>query len=879
MALTKGQFILYENTTKMQAAFIKNGKRVETSDGTRYITEAVDNSGLLLASGNFANPLNTGALAPELSLSLARMAAGETIKVACYGDSTTDGNNTTGHSFNPTDASGNAIGTRTQNDFALNAFPARLQSILQEVFNNVNISTWNAGYSGKRMDDGWAVANYQSAVINTYGIPDVIFIAFGLNDIQEGGSQIDDHVAQTNILIERVISEGSTPVLLTGDAFYRNGDNSVRDHKESNRQINEAKIGIALKYGIQIIDMNAGLKSWIQNNSDGYNWLAEQDDGLHFGDKGHSLKASLITSLFFRDSVNFAEGDDVKYINTWDSAASYVGDYSARYLLSNNKQGGNVLYSNAAPQNTDMMDLLVWNESPNAHLIYLGIDSDLSTGATPPSVSVKNYVADSVTSKNLISAGGFNALYRRSDEQFIFGKLSYGLNRIKYTSGTSPALFYGGFKIAEGDFEADQNALSDNGRFRRGFTGNTGIHAIALGETTKMSNTVGGFDGDTISISLEAILPQNSGAILLSGQGFDGNVSAINNNLQTGVILFRRTDDSVGIYNISFTSDGVATFQLPALLTTSVLNWNNDKFTGRVEISRVSNNQLYKVFNKYRGGTTIGQTSVALTDSSRWSGFAGGVFYNSDANSSDASVEVVRMQINRDFIAAQIDPDVEATFGTAAYADLTTSSTDTTVGSVTRVGDFGIGSTTGIPVGAVSLDTLTEVGEYYYSNTATNAPNAGTYGTLSVRKLGSAAGYQIAHQTSNPAGTYTRELTGAGFGAWVKVLTDGNTNLNEFITNNIGERLLEGVAISTTEVDFPLPTPSFTYPTSITALGGYEIKDARSSAIVATGVLPALSPIATPNFTRVRFTVVGAVAGKRYLGTATSINSKITVNF
>jgi len=85
MALTKGQFILYENTTKMQAAFIKNGKRVETSDGTRYITEAVDNSGLLLASGNYANPLNTGvfgtAAYADLTTSTTDPTVGRVLKV------------------------------------------------------------------------------------------------------------------------------------------------------------------------------------------------------------------------------------------------------------------------------------------------------------------------------------------------------------------------------------------------------------------------------------------------------------------------------------------------------------------------------------------------------------------------------------------------------------------------------------------------------------------------------------------------------------------------------------------------------------------------------------------------------------------------------
>ena len=373
------------------------------------------------------------------------------------------------------------------------------------------------------MDNGWAVANYQAAVINTYGIPDIVFIGFGLNDIQDAGSQIDAHVEQTEILLNRVISEGTTPVLLTNDAEYRNGTfGSVRDHKESNRQINEAKKSLALKYNIQIIDMNLGLKNWIQNNSDGYRWSEQQADGLHFSDKGHLLKASLITSIFSVDTIPFNGGDISKNIDSWDSSTAYVGNYATRYTLSNNRQGGNVLYGSSAPASTDMMDMLVWNESPNAYITYLGIDNDFSSSGAAPSVSVKSYIDETLISKDLISAGGFNSLARRSDEQFTFGKLSYGLNRIKYTSGGSPTLFYGGWKISEADFSSVENVLCGIGRFRRGYAANTGLYVDPVGIMPAMQNTVGGFDGDTVSISIDAVLPPESGVLLLVGQGFDG---------------------------------------------------------------------------------------------------------------------------------------------------------------------------------------------------------------------------------------------------------------------------------------------------------------------------------------------------------------------
>ena len=56
--LTKDRFILRENLATLAASEIKNNKRVELDDGSRYLTSDVDGgNGVLLASGNYANPV------------------------------------------------------------------------------------------------------------------------------------------------------------------------------------------------------------------------------------------------------------------------------------------------------------------------------------------------------------------------------------------------------------------------------------------------------------------------------------------------------------------------------------------------------------------------------------------------------------------------------------------------------------------------------------------------------------------------------------------------------------------------------------------------------------------------------------------------------
>ena len=172
---------------------------------------------------------------------------------------------------------------------------------------------------------------------------------------------------------------------------------------------------------------------------------------------------------------------------------------------------------------------------------------------------------------------------------------------------------------------------------------------------------------------------------------------------------------------------------------------------------------------------------------------------------------------------------------------------------------------------------------FYEGNGAANAPTAsGWYWGLKSGHSNNSAPVRfgmdlvISLATNLP---YIRNTSNTGAGTWQQIHTSTNTNLNEFITNNIGERLLEGVGISHTEVDCPLPTSSFTYPASLTAVGGYTITDSRNGAVKATNVLPVLSPISTPKTAYARFTTTNIHIGKRYRIIASTANSKITVNF
>ncbi len=68
MPLTKANFVLRSDVAALQASIIKSGKRAELSTGERYLVQDGDaGDGLLLAGGNFANPIRETVIAQTVS--------------------------------------------------------------------------------------------------------------------------------------------------------------------------------------------------------------------------------------------------------------------------------------------------------------------------------------------------------------------------------------------------------------------------------------------------------------------------------------------------------------------------------------------------------------------------------------------------------------------------------------------------------------------------------------------------------------------------------------------------------------------------------------------------------------------------------------------
>lgn len=389
--------------------------------------------------------------ASRLRAVCADMAAGKPIKIACYGDSTTDGNATTGWTQNPVDAAGQAVGQIDHESTAPNAWPAKLKTILRDMYKNDNIAVYNAGYSGRRMSNGWAYRNYDQAITNnpSYGKPDLCFIGFGLNDIADADFSVSKFCQNLELLLQKMLAVGTVPVVLACDAHRRGGGN-VRDRARSSRQLDEGKRALCEQYGVPYFAIDEAEKDFWEKNADGHQWWAGMIDGLHYGDVGHAFKASWVAAQLYKDVYRYDGTSQV--LENLDSRNSFGGDYNASYNMTRGRLGHNVTWSAANVKTGDaIVEAWIWVEDPQAKLIYRGIDNEsidagIFDASKLPAVLVRNAVLGEIryTPSNVGAArvietsavGDEPTLHRMVDMPYIVGHLPYGLNKVQYlTSG------------------------------------------------------------------------------------------------------------------------------------------------------------------------------------------------------------------------------------------------------------------------------------------------------------------------------------------------------------------------------------------------------------------------------------------------------------
>ena len=457
------------NSTPATTGGIGGGKWVLVGDSSlKAALNSIDGADMVRTStGESVQQLiNMFSKRNNLHLIMAKMAAGEEVKIACYGDSTTDGVGTTDHVKN--------IAGTDHNINAPNAWPAQLQILLREMYQNDAIHVFNAGFSGQRIENGWATVNYETNITKNphYGVCDMVLLNFGLNDAART-NRLYRYITQTEILIKKIIIGGSTPVLLSCNLTYLSkNDGSERDKHEVTQQYNQAKLYLAQKYNIPFFDLSNAMLCWLQKNNQ-YKWGELQPDGLHFGDLGPKYQAMWLASRLYSNTVIINDATQYQSINLMDSKANSPFGYASRYTGTNSKYLSIVLSDEQNYINKPVMSIYVWCETNNVSCVYRQISYENNTGSYITNADIMTGAVETYKvlprfdmTNGKTSYGGSDVPRYICDIKFGLNKLSYIYNRDKQI-GTND--FYFGFFDFVKNYEAthkQRNLLSKSGPIR-----------------------------------------------------------------------------------------------------------------------------------------------------------------------------------------------------------------------------------------------------------------------------------------------------------------------------------------------------------------------------------------------------------------------------
>ena len=287
---------------------------------------------------------------------------GEEFKIAFYGDSTVDGNTTTGYVANKI---GNISSSK-------NTFSNYLQNHIEVFTNNKKKNIINAGFSGK--DASWGNANFENHFLNgNISNVKMIGIGFGINDrlgYKTEKSYYQGFYNNIKSIIEKCFDNNIQPFLLTtqaisevgGDASY-DATYPLRNTYYINACANQAKKDLAKLYGLELIDLNSFTEDVLTISN--YNINLIMKDNLHFTDLGHKLEAGYIFKHIF-DNCIVADGNKhISFSNQKIKTDMKMGNM-VRTTSPNFKTSFNY---NETTLGKKVMDFWIFNYKPSRKLV------------------------------------------------------------------------------------------------------------------------------------------------------------------------------------------------------------------------------------------------------------------------------------------------------------------------------------------------------------------------------------------------------------------------------------------------------------------------------------------------------------------------------
>ena len=214
-------------------------------------------------------------------------------------------------------------------------------------------------------------------------------------------------------------------------------------------------------------------------------------------------------------------------------------------------------------------------------------------------------------------------------------------------------------------------------------------------------------------------------------------------------------------------------------------------------------------------------------------------------------------------------------FGTAAYANIQTSPTDTTAGALMAVGAFGLGADSIGYIGSGQDADTYDVSGVYYAGFSNGYQTGSAF--LTVEASSGARVKQIWRQANGAA--IAERYKDTTWSAWQPVYTGANLNPNVMQASAISDWLTTGVAISATTAKFTYPIFSYTAPVSLTQTSTFGVMNAGGGTKLS-GATAALSADSSPTLVVFNITgMTGLVVGEPLTLISNSATSKLTVNF
>lgn len=344
---------------------------------------------------------------------------GQKFPICFLGDSTTNGNGTTGYVARTTPY---AWGV----DYvAPNSYAKLFQDLIREASGNSVMRAYNAGYSGQ--NSGFALTNIDAIMSGDYADTKMLGISHGIND-RTSNPALYSSLFYTRIegLINWCFDKGIQPFLMTTQPVTIPSQDGTASGSDAEEVANEIKRNLAAKYNLEIIDVNKFGQQFMQYSTKPLlNDIQEAGNSfIHFGNGGHKFTAELLFANFCKRCISTKDGEQLDYMTQLmrsDIRAPQLNQLAV--LKSGFKTEVNTTQVDAT--NKLYQDFYVFNAGRK----------QLNLTAYYANAAVGQYV----------EVDGVQTVITQQGQ--VLGTLDLGLHKIKAYSSATTALDWLGFKL------------------------------------------------------------------------------------------------------------------------------------------------------------------------------------------------------------------------------------------------------------------------------------------------------------------------------------------------------------------------------------------------------------------------------------------------